>query len=245
MFCSVGQPLPTEGPYANNHWRRTDREKRLYETFVVNYNYESGFKPEPYSYDDMLEEKGYKWPLSLKFLKAGGKELMERYEYIGIWDDDVQTSIEAVNHSLIMAHNLNAKIWQLSLSKESETRWDFLKNNPELAFSFTNFAEIMCPVYHTSLIPMMIEFWEMYEFKMGWGFDTTVCELAETPAMVIHSHEMYHPSREESTYDKAAAFEEMRQCINEAYPAYCKKHFDVDTVLRDRQVVYSEVKKAI
>lgn len=243
MFCSVGQPLPTEGKYVDNHWRRTDREKRLYETFIVNYNHESGFVPEEYSYDDCANKKGYKWPLAFDMLKLDPQYLMDTYEYIGIWDDDVQTSIEAVNHGLVMAYNLGAKIWQLSLSKESETRWDFLKNDPELAFSFTNFAEIMCPVYHTSLIPMMIEFWSMYDFKMGWGFDTTVCELAETPAMIIHSHEMYHPSREESTYDKTAAFEELRQCIHEAYPAYCKKHFDIDTVLRDRQIVYNTIKR--
>jgi hypothetical protein len=244
IFCSVGQALPSGGKYAENHWRRTDRGHREYETVIVNYEHESGFKPEEYSYDSILEERGYKWPLSLKYLKSNCDNLMSNYEYIGIWDDDVQTDIESLNHAIIMAHNLNAKIWQLSLSKESETRWEFLKNNPELAFSFTNFAEIMCPVYHTSLIPMMIEFWEMYDFKMGWGFDITVCDLAESPAMIIHSREMYHPSREESTYDKTAAFKEMHQCIHEAYPAYCKKHFDIETVLRNRQVLYSEVKKA-
>jgi hypothetical protein len=243
IFSSVGQPLPTEGKYVDNHWRRTDREKRLYETFIVNYNYESGFKPEPYSYDDMLEEKGFKWPLSLKFLKAGGQELMDRYEYIGIWDDDVQTSIEALNHSLVLAHNVGAKIWQMSLSKESETRWATIRNNPELTYSLTNFAEIMCPVYHTSLIPMIINFWELYELQMGWGFDTVACELAESPAMIIHSQEMYHPSRAESTYDKAAAFKEMHTCINEAYPAYWKKYHDMDVVFNDRQVVYSEAKR--
>lgn len=243
IFCSVGQPLPTEGKYVDNHWRRTDRGYREYRTAIVNYNYESGFEPETYSYDECMNRKGYKWPLALDFIKFDPQHLMDTYEYIGIWDDDVQTDIESLNHAIVMAYNLNAKIWQLSLSKESETRWHFLKNNPELSFSFTNFAEIMCPVYHTSLIPMMIEFWQMYDFRMGWGFDTTVCELAETPAMIIHSREMYHPSREESTYDKAAAFEEMRQCIEEAYPAYCKKHFNVDTVLDDRQHVFQEIRK--
>ena len=51
IFCSVGQPLPSDGPYALNHWRRTDRGHREYETAIVNYNYESDFKPEEYSYD--------------------------------------------------------------------------------------------------------------------------------------------------------------------------------------------------
>ena len=55
MFTSVGQPLPTDGPYAENHWRRTDRGHREYETSIVNYNYESGFKPEEYSYDYIVE----------------------------------------------------------------------------------------------------------------------------------------------------------------------------------------------
>jgi hypothetical protein len=246
MFTTVGQPLPTEGPYADNHWRRTDRGHREYETFAVNYNYESGFAPEPYSYDDGLNEKGYKWPLALKFLKAGGQELIDRYEYIGIWDDDIQTDIESLNHSLIMAHNAGAKMFQMALTHDSDEWFDILKHKPDYIFSWTNFIEIMCPVYHTSLIPMMIEFWESYPFKMGWGFDKVACELAEAPAMVIHSKQMYHPRRAESTYDKTAAFEEMRICMQEAYPQYCKKHFDIDDArVRDSQFEYSAVKRII
>lgn len=246
MLTTVGQPLPTEGPYADNHWRRTDRGHREYETFTINYNYESGFEPEPYSYDDKLNEKGYKWPLALKFLKAGGQELIDRYEYIGIWDDDIQTDIESLNHSLIMAHNCGAKMFQMSLTHDSDEWFDILKHKPDYIFSWTNFIEIMCPVYHTSLIPMMIEFWESYPFKMGWGFDKVACELAEAPAMVIHSKQMYHPRRAESTYDKTAAFEEMRICMEEAYPAYCKKHFDIDNArVHDHQFEYQAVKRIL
>lgn len=244
MFTTVGQPLPTDGPYAEKHWRRTDRGNREYETFVVNYKHEEGFKPEEYSYDDGLDEKGFKWPLALKFLKANRDNLMEKYEYIGIWDDDIQTDIESLNHSLIMAHNAGAKMFQMALTHDSDEWFDILKHKPDYIFSWTNFIEIMCPVYHTSLIPMMIEFWESYPFKMGWGFDKVACELAEAPAMVIHSKQMYHPRRAESTYDKAAAFEEMRICMYEAYPQYCKKHFDIDDArVRDQQIEYSAIKR--
>lgn len=243
IFCSVGQPLPNEGPYAENHWRRTDRDQRFYKTTIVNYKHESGFEPEAYSYDQCINKKGFKWPLAYQYIKENKDMLMSEYEYIGIWDDDIETTIEAVNHSIVLAHSVNAKIWQMSVTEDSEMHWQFLRNNPKLVYSLTNFAEIMCPVYHTSLIPMMIEFWGMYEFNTGWGFDTVVCELAESPAMVVHSQSMYHPSRKTSTYDKAAAFNEADQCINVAYPAYCKKHFDMDTTLNDRQVVYTEVKK--
>jgi hypothetical protein len=244
IFCSVGQPLPTEGPYAENHWRRTDRGHREYRTTIVNYNHESGFVPEKYSYDFCRDVKGYKWPLAHKHLKMHYESIMKNYEYIGIWDDDIQTDIESLNHALIMAHNAGAKMFQLSLTQDSDEWFDILKHKPDYIFSWTNFIEIMCPVYHTSLIPMMIEFWDSYPFKMAWGFDKVACELAEAPAMVIHSKQMYHPRREESTYDKTAAFEEMRICMEEAYPAYCKKHFGIDSArVRDVQLEYSAVKR--
>lgn len=244
MFTSVGQPLPTEGPYAKNHWRRTDRGHREYDTTIVNYNYESGFEPEAFSYDYRTDKKGFKWPLALDYIKKNREKLMENYEYIGIWDDDIQADIESLNHSLIMAHNCGAMMFQMSLTANSDEWFDILKQNPDYLFTWTNFIEIMCPVYHTSLIPMMIEFWESYPFKMGWGFDKVACELAEAPAMVIHCRAMYHPKREQSTYDKTAAFEEMRICMEEAYPAYCKKHFDIDNArVRDRQIEYQAVKR--
>lgn len=244
IFCSVGQPLPTEGPYAENHWRRTDRGYREYKTFTVNYNYESGFEPEEYSYDYSANKKGYKWPLAHQYIRANKQWLMDNYEYIGIWDDDIQTDIESLNHAIVMAYNCGAKMFQLSLTEDSDEWFDILKHKPDYIFSWTNFIEIMCPVYHTSLIPMMVEFWDSYPFKMGWGFDKVACELAEAPAMVIHSRQMYHPKRAKSTYDKTAAFEEMRICMTEAYPNYCKKHFNIDNAyVLDSQIEYQAIKR--
>jgi hypothetical protein len=80
IFCTVGQSLPSDGPYAENHWRRTDRGNREYETAIVNYNYESDFKPEEYSYDFIENKKGYKWPLSHEYLIKHRVWLMENYE---------------------------------------------------------------------------------------------------------------------------------------------------------------------
>lgn len=243
MFCSVGQQLPIDGKYADNHWRRTDRESREYKTVIVNYNYESGFVPEEYSYDYIINKRGYKWALSQEYLRENKDLLMSQYEYIGIWDDDVQTDIESLNYAINTAHAQNAKIWQLSVSKESESSWSILQNNPDLEYTFTNFAEIMCPVYHTSLIPSILEFWDIYGLKMGWGFDRVASMLFKSPAMVVHSREMYHPHRETPTYDKTEAWEEHRRCIEQAYPQYYKKLYNEDIVYEDRQFVYYEVKR--
>jgi len=244
IFCPVGQQLPIDGKCPDNHWRRTDREFREYKTLIINYNYESGFVPEEYSYDYIINKRGFKWSLSQEYMRENKDMLMSQYEYIGMWDDDVQTDIESLNCAINTAHSQNAKIWQLSVSKESESSWSILQNNPDLEYTFTNFTEIMCPVYHTSLIPMMLEFWSMYDIYTGWGFDRVVCELAQEPAMIIHSRQMYHPHRE-SSYDKTEALKEHQRCIEQAYPLYYKKLYNEDIVYEDRQIVYREVKRRI
>lgn len=247
FICPSGQPLPTEGPYTSyieNHWRRTDRGHREYETVIVNYNYDTGFEPEPNTYDKLINKKGLKWQITHDFIRENCDMIMDKYEYIGSWDDDIQTDIESVNHGLIMAHNLDAKLWQLSLTADSELNWPTLRNNPSLAFSLTNFSEAMGQTFHTSIIPTLLDFWSLYEIKTGWGFDVALCEIIESPALVIHSKQMFHPPRV-STYDKTAAFEEMDYCINQAYPAFIKKHFDINAPLNTTQVVYREVAKIV
>lgn len=242
MFTSVGSPLPTEGKYAENHWRRTDRGNRLYETHLVNYAYESGFEPEEYSYDFGIDKKGFKWPLAQEFIRDNQHSLMNDYEYIGVWDDDIQTDIESVNHALVMAYNVGAKMFQLALEDGSDAWYDCLKHDPKKSFTLTNFIEIMCPVYHTSLIPKMLEFWDMCPLNTGWGFDKVACYIFNTPAMVIHSKQMYHPVRGESTYDKTAAFKEMDICLNQAYPKFMEKHYGPDhQKFVDRQFEYAQV----
>ena len=111
------------------------------------------------------------------------------------------TDVNSINGSLDLASKRNLKIFQLSVTNDSDVFYPILRNDSSLNYAVTNFVEVMGPFVHTSLIPLCAELWSRYDIKSGWGFDKVLCDLTKENAGVMHRYSMYHPKKI-SSYDK-------------------------------------------
>lgn len=236
IICPVGSKLSFDERFdTENHWRYT-KKNRNYETLVFQY---SEFVPEENTYDFLIKQKGFKWSLAKEWLKNND---YSKYDYIGFIDDDIITDIESLNYSLSLAKEKNSKIFQLSVTSDSDMFYKILKNNPDLVYSKTNFVEVMAPFIHTSLIPLCQKLWEKYDIFSGWGFDKVLCDLTKEEATVIHSRQMYHPKRH-GNYDKTKAFQEMDLLTQEIFPNFMKETYGEEWEFNDTQKEISLVYK--
>jgi hypothetical protein len=229
IICPVGNPLTFDDRFdSQKHWRYTD-ENRLYETVVFAY---SDFLPENNTYDNLIKEKGFKWSLSKKFTDSLD---YAKYEYIGFMDDDLITDMHNINNSLLVAKENDLKIFQMSVTEDSDEFFPILKNKPEVKYTKTNFVETMGMFIHSSLMPTVIDFWKSYDIYCGWGFDKVLCDITKTDAAVIHSSQMYHPKKDVSTYNKKNAFMEMNKVLFEVTPKFMRDKYNENWSFVERQ----------
>lgn len=219
IICPVGNPLSFDVRFsAENHWRYV-KENRLYETLVFQY---SSFEPEFATYDRLVEKKGFKWSLAKEWFNNND---CSKYEYIGFMDDDLVTDVHNVNRALTIAKESNLKIFQMSVTKDSDEFFPVLRHKDGVKYSITNFVETMGMFFHASLLPTVLEFWNRYDIYCGWGFDKVLCDITKTDAAVIHASQMYHPAKV-SSYDKSAAFAEMHKALYEITPKFMRDKYN-------------------
>jgi len=226
IICPVGNPLTFDDRY-KRHWRYTD-ENRKYETLVFQY---SDFVPEDNTYDFLIKKSGFKWSLAKEHLKTFD---YSKYEYIGFLDDDLITDIESINYALEESKNKGYKLFQLSVTKDSDMFYPILYQKNGIKNARTNFIEVMGPFIHTSLIPVCQELWEKYDIYSGWGFDKVLCDLTKENATVFHNVNMYHPKKI-SSYNKSNAFSEMNKLTEEIFPKFMREKYNEEWVFKDQQ----------
>jgi hypothetical protein len=147
------------------------------------------------------------------------------YDYIGFWDDDLVTDIQSINRALEIATKKDIKMFQMSTIAGSESTHRILHQVPGYSYSLTNFNEGMGNFFHSSLIPIIMDFWNYHEVKSGWGFDVILSAITKQKAGVMHEVSMYHPGKP-SYYDKGAAFAEMGKILHEVYPKFMKDKYN-------------------
>lgn len=218
IICPVGNPVTFDDRFdKENHWRYTT-EKRNYKTLVFQY---SDFAPEHNTYDMLIKQKGFKWSLSKEWINTIN---YKDYDYFGFMDDDLVTDSENINRALEIAKEKDLKIFQLSVTQDSDEFFPILKNKPGVKYTKTNFVETMGMFIHSSLMKTVLDFWNEYDIYCGWGFDKVLCDITKTDAAVIHASQMYHPKKE-SSYDKSAAFAEMDKVLFEVTPKFIRDKY--------------------
>lgn len=218
IFVPVGIPLSYHDSYdKDNHWRSVKTSRNY---TVAAYTY-SDFQPEPNTYDILVKDKGYKWELAKHFLETFD---YTEYEYIGFWDDDLVTDIHSVNRAIEIATKNDFKLFQLSTISGSDSTHTILHQDLSKSFSETNFNEGMGQFVHSSLIPIMLQFFKHHKVKSGWGFDLIMSSICKEKCAVIHEVSMYHPAKP-SSYDKGLAHKEMNDILNWVYPNFMKDQY--------------------
>lgn len=232
IFLPVGRNIEYHPSYdKENHWRMV-KDSRNYDVILCPYK---EFEPEVNTYDVLLEpQRGLKWKICKWFLENYD---YSQYEYIGFFDDDIVTDIQSINTALQIAEENNLKIFQLSLLPGSNSNHPITNQNKNLLYSTTNFVECMSPFYHISIIEDFKQLlnchatWPNWS-GIGWGLDCIVSDSLKTPSAIIHEVTMYHkPSV--STYNRAAAHNEMLYIWKYIYPKFMKEKYNEDAVFVD------------
>jgi hypothetical protein len=221
IIVPVGSPVDKfcrNEDESKNHWRRVSHD-REYQILAVQYG---DFVPEEGTYDDLIVMKGFKWNIAKELYK---KFDFTEWEYVGFYDDDVVVDFCSMNESFIVAKQNNFKAFQISLEEGSESQWKCTQQMNGVEYAYTNFIEIMCPVFNRSVLPKFMELVNAYDVYCGWGLDYVLSEYLDIYPAVIHSIKMYHPPRPQtgSTYDKTSAFREMDILLKEVYPRLMKE----------------------
>lgn len=228
IICPVGIPLSFDDRFEKeNHWRYVDNE-RLYETMVVQYG---SYIPEEKTYDILIQKKGHKFQLAKMILNSLD---YSKYEYIGFLDDDLIIDYQSINNSILLAKENNLKLFQLSVTSDSDVFYPILRHNSSLKYAVTNFIEVMGPFIHTSLIPICLDIWNRYDIVSSWGFDKVLCDATKENAHVIHEFQMKHPKRN-STYDKNSAFAEMNYFLSSVFPKFMLEKYNEKWTFNDVQ----------
>lgn len=221
IFTAIGTGLFFDDSYdKENHWRFTKPE-RTYETCAIVFN---DFEPEPNTYDYIFRKKGFKYDIITEVAKEFD---LDKYDYIGYYDDDHTTDIQSLNETLAIARHYDFKL--LSQSFASKNDWPVMDHDPSLFYTETSFIEMSIPIFRTDMFKKILCLFDDYkDKKVGWGIDLIFCHFLQTNAHVIHKNTAKHMRPNNSHYDRSEALTRMHEFLNDFYPKYVKEHLGID-----------------
>lgn len=234
LIVPCGKPITFHDAYdKENHWRFTNKEKRLYKTLLVMYN---DFEPEENSYDFKIKIDGkHKWE---KVRDIPDVFDLSPYHYIGCIDDDQITDIWNMNRGLEMARRFDFKFWQLSMLEGSSIWYDCLKQNKEWDFSETNFIEMgNCQFRFDIFQDLQKLLHEWKEIGIAYGLDKVFTDFLGVNPNVVHNASIFHPYHE-SYYDKNKAMIDMHRFLYTEYPEIVKN-------LKGRESRFTDVQQTV
>lgn len=118
---------------------------------------------------------GYKYRNIKKCLES--LDILEKYDYIWFPDWDVKISDQNINELFRLARQFNLDLCQPSLSSDSHMSWSITENNPDSTIRFTNFVEVMCPLFKSSFLKEVL--WTFELNYSSWGLDFLWCSLGK------------------------------------------------------------------
>ena len=157
-------PMWLEGP-AERNW----------DLIVSVYDPEAHFA----QHDDeqMVMQRGGKWD-GLHALFAGS-DLLDRYEYIWLPDDDIAARKEDVNAIFAAMRRYGLEVAQPALARDSYFSHFLVMQCPGFALRYSNFVEIMVPCVTSGLLRQVLE--DFRESMSGFGMDAIWCRLSDEP----------------------------------------------------------------
>jgi hypothetical protein len=136
--------------------------------------------------------KGGKWNVVHSLIRRN-RELISSYDCVAIPDDDMDADAFTWNRLFEIVHNYKLDLAQPALTADSPTIWDFLWQHPGKLLRFTNFVEVMTPIFSRRALPVVT--WTFGELPSGsgWGLD------------YIWSRLLYWPEYRKAVIDKYPA----------------------------------------
>lgn len=134
---------------------------------LVNY---FGDDPDKYRDQDVIriDGKGPKWP-ALKEVIEANRDLVDRYDYIWLPDDDIDCRGSDIDRMFEIARRHNLALCQPALTLDSYFSWGVTLKNPLTRLRFTNFVEIMVPCFDHDFLLRCLP--TMGDNLSGFGLD--------------------------------------------------------------------------
>ncbi len=106
-----------------------------------------------------------------------GSDLLARYEYFWLPDDDIAATPQAIDALFRVAHQRNLAVCQPSLTPDSYYSFYLLIHCPGFRVRYTNLVEIMVPCLHRDVLRIALPLFA--KTKSGFGLDLIWHRFAE------------------------------------------------------------------
>lgn len=148
------------------HQRWLEGAERRFDLYLSYY----GDQPGKYAADAdyWREMKSTKWPAWHEHI-AAERELVASYDAVWFPDDDLLMDAEGINRMFDLFMAFNFALAQPSLSHESYFSHSTVLRDPAYAVRFTNFVEVMGPVFSREALEQLHP--TFAHSRTGWGLD--------------------------------------------------------------------------
>jgi hypothetical protein len=120
-------------------------------------------------------------------------EFLERYEYIGFPDDDLDTDTTCWNTAFSTLSRLGAAMGQPSLDWRSYYFHDIVLRRPQFEYRVTDFVEMMAPIIQRDFLREIIPTWRYNQSSIGLDYLWRIKAGHEGKELVIvDACSMYH-----------------------------------------------------
>lgn len=114
-------------------------------------------------------QKGAKWP-GLERTLATHWDTIQKYEYVWLPDDDLLCEPEQISRMFSICSDLRLDLAQPALTRDSYFSHLITMQHSEFQLRFTNFVEIMAPVFSIDMLSRV--FSTIVGNISGWGLDS-------------------------------------------------------------------------
>ena len=145
----------------------------------------SWFGDEPPKADDALfvhMQKGAKWP-GLERTLVEHWDTIQQYDYVWLPDDDLLCRPELVSRMFAICRDLQLDLAQPALTRDSYFSHLISMQHTEFQLRFTNFVEIMAPVFSADMLARI--FPTLTGNVSGWGLDSLWPRLTQIGKVAV------------------------------------------------------------
>jgi glycosyltransferase involved in cell wall biosynthesis len=204
----------------NSLHRNWLKNERTFDIFLITYNKEA-FNKFKNDGELCIFKEGFKFNIIKKSIE---EKLIDvsHYDYIFLPDDDIYIGANDINRLFETAKNHSLDICQPSLSPQNYSHL-ITVHNPGCLLRFTNFVEIMCPIFSRQSFSLCLPSFD--ENKSGWGLDYLWHKLLgykEDKLAVVDSVQAVHtrkPNVQGNIYDNKQIIDPSYE-INELLKKY-------------------------
>ncbi len=195
---------------AHGQWiRDIDPADRNWDLGISWYGAETDFTPDPDAAYHIVQSDRQKWPAIHELLTPDSP--LWHYDYIAFPDDDLAWNWRGVNIAFERMRDFDLMLAQPSLDPAGHVIHAVTRANPDTALRFTNFVEVMTPIFSRAALRLCAPTFALSQ--SGFGLDHLWPKMIGEPEnriAIIDETSVVHTRPQAQTYDMGQAIEEGR-----------------------------------